>query len=97
MTDCIISIEVEHPAEVDDFGTWWPVMEKACCQDFKEDFESEDVGTYSLDADGLLVTYDDLIGDRSYSKTELVKVCPYCGANIIIKDLKKYIDKNMED
>jgi len=65
-----------------------PYVYKTCCKSFEEDFDSDCV-LYDIDIDEegnstLLATYDGLCGDKQMATTEEVKVCPYCGAKILI-------------
>jgi len=82
--ECLIGVESDYPVPFGDGGAPFPFIDRACCDAFKEDFE-DDCAAYSLCDEGLVVTYDELYGDKLRSKVEIVKVCPYCGAKIVIQ------------
>jgi len=99
MPDCIIVGK-----ELDDsYGDTriYPSIKCPCCKEFEEDFEDHEVCQYRIDYDNgvtiLVCTYGELIGDREVSRTDIVNVCPYCGAKITIVGLENYHPKKYTD
>lgn len=93
MTNCYIG---QH----DDIREWFdgsceevviPYIHKTCCKSFEEDFDDSDDNNVVYDIEEnnegetvLLVTYDRLFEGKRGTRTDEVRICPYCGAKIVV-------------